>query len=86
MGISELIAEIGTGIGTFLPALVTALVDGFVGLFFITGESGAITGMSPVAVVSLTFFVFDACYKLIPMIAGWLKLQARRKKRARRAK
>lgn len=86
MGIAELLTEIGTGIGTFLPSLVTALVDGFVGLFFITGESGAISGMSPVAIVSLTFFIFGACYKLIPTIAGWLKLQSKRRKRARRAK
>ena len=85
MGITQLLTEIGGGIGSFLPALVTALVDGFVGLFFLTGEGGAITGMSPLAIVSITFFIIGSCYKLVPTIAGWLKLSAKKRRKAKKA-
>lgn len=86
MGIAELLADIGEGLGTFLPSLVKAMVDGFVGLFFTSGaEGGAITGLSAVGIVSLTFFIVGLGYKAIPTIAGWLKLKARARKK-RRAK
>lgn len=86
MGIADLLGEVGTGLGTFLPTLVRALVDGFVGLFFTTAaEGGNITGLSAVGTVSLTFFIVGLGYKAIPTIAGWLKLKARARKK-RRAK
>ena len=84
MGISGLLGELGTGLGTFLPSLVQAMVDGFVNLFFVT-DVGTITGLSAVGEVSLTFFIVGLCYKIIPTIAGWLKLKTsggkKRKKR-----
>lgn len=83
MGMAELLGDIGTGLGTFLPALVKAMVDGFVGLFFVENE-GAITGLSAVGMVSLTFFVVGLCYKIVPTVASWLKLKTRGFKRRKR--
>lgn len=85
MDITSLLGDIGGGLGSFLPALVSALVDGFVGLFFTTSDAGVISGLSAVGTVSLTFFIVGLSYKAIPTIAGWLKLRANRRKR-RRAK
>lgn len=86
MGITQFLTEIGAGLGSFLPTLVQTMVDGFIALFFATGENGAITGLNAVGETSLTFFIVAMSLKIIPTIAGWLKLRASRRKRARRAK
>lgn len=86
MGIAELLTEIGTGLGSFAPAFVKAMVETFVGLFFITGTEGTITGMSPVAVVSLTFFIIGMATRMVPTVASWLKLKIKGRKRSRARK
>ena len=86
---SNLIADLGTGIGTLLPNFMKSLLDGFVNLFFVkgTGENAAITGLSVVGEVALMFIVLGIAYKFIPTIVGWLRLKTRKggKRRSRRA-
>ena len=86
---SNLIADLGTGIGTLLPNFMKSFLDGFVSLFFVkgTGENPAITGLSVVGEVALMFIVLGIAYKFIPTIVGWLRLKCRRgsKRRSRRA-
>ena len=86
---SNLIADLGTGIGTLLPNFMKSFLDGFVSLFFVkgTGENPAITGLSVVGEVALMFIVLGIAYKFIPTIVGWLRLksQNRRSRRSRRA-
>lgn len=88
---SDLISDLGTGIGSLLPNFMKAFLDGFVKLFFTvtTAEGGAttITGISPVGDVALMFIVLGISYRFIPIIVGWLRLKAlnRRSRRSRRA-
>lgn len=86
---SNLIADLGTGIGTLLPNFMKSFLDGFVNLFFVkgTGENAAITGLSVVGEVALMFIVLGIAYKFIPTIIGWLRLKSRsgKKRRSRRA-
>ena len=86
---TELINNLGTGIGSLLPNFMKAFLDGFIKLFFVmgTGENPAITGLSVVGEVALMFIVLGIAYKFIPTIVGWLKLKCRRggKRRSRRA-
>lgn len=84
--ISQLLTDIGTGIGSFLPTFMKALLDGFVAIFFDTpAAGGASAGLSLVGVVALVFIIIGACYKFIPTILRWLrlgtaKLRGRRKR------
>lgn len=86
---SDLISNLGTGIGSLLPAFMKAFLDGFVSLFFVkgTGEGAGITGLSTVGEVALVFIVLGIAYKFIPTIVGWLRLKTRKggKRRSRRA-
>ena len=84
MDIASFLTELGSGIGAFVPSIVTGMLDAFVGLFFITDTSGAITGMSPLAMVSLSFFVIGLVYKFIPQVLGWLKTASKRRGRKKR--
>lgn len=89
MGISELLTDIGEGIGTFLPALVKALLDGFVNLFFTTAtEGGAITGLSALGIVSVVFIIIGMCKAFLPGILAWFrtKWKSRGSRRAKRAR
>lgn len=84
MSLSSLITDIGDGIGSFLPKLMKAFLDGFVSIFIEgTGESAK---LSPVAIVAIMFIVLYACYKFVPMIIGWLKLSARKVRARRKAR
>ena len=84
MKLAELLTQIGEGIGSFLPKLMKAFLDGFTSIF-ITG-TGETSALSPVAVVALMFLVLGACYKFVPTIIGWLRLSAakRRRRKARK--
>lgn len=86
MGIAELLGEIGSGIGTFLPALLEALLDGFVQLFFVTGTDAAITGLSALGEVSIVFFVISLCRQFIPGVLSWFKTKWKSGKKARKKK
>lgn len=84
MKLAELLIQIGEGIGSFLPKLMKALLDGFVGIFIEgTGETAT---LSAVGVVALLFLVLGVCYKFVPTIIGWLRLSMakRRRRKARK--
>ena len=79
MKLAELLTQLGEGIGSFLPKVMKALLDGFVAIFIEgTGETAT---LSAVGVVALLFLVIGACYKFIPTVIGWLKLSAAKRKR-----
>ena len=86
---TELITDLGTGIGSLLPNFMKSFLDGFVKLFFVmgTGENPTITGLSAVGDIALMFIVLGIAYKFIPTIVGWLRLKSQKggKRRARRA-
>lgn len=86
MGISELLGEIGGGIGTFLPAMLEALLDGFVSLFFTTGTDGVLTGLSALGEVSIVFMVIGLCKQFLPGILSWFRTKWKQGRKARRKK
>ena len=85
MDIATFLGSIGEGISTFVPDLVGGMLEAFTGLFFVV-ETGAITGLSPLGMASLSFFVIGLCYKFLPTVLGWLKTRSARRKKARAAK
>ncbi|MBQ0099313.1 MAG: hypothetical protein KBS91_02060 [Firmicutes bacterium] len=81
---TTILGDIATGLGTFMPSLAKALLDGFLGLFFIAteGTGGAITyTISVLGEVTLVFVVTGMCIKFIPMVTGWLRLRSRKGKK-----
>lgn len=76
--LSTILGDLASGIGSFLPALGSSFLDAFLALFFITGEAGAVTGITPLAEMGLLGMVIGASYKFIPMIVGWFRLKVRR--------
>lgn len=84
MNLTEMLTSLGEGIGSFLPKVMKALLDGFVAIFIDgTGETAT---LSAVGVVALLFLIIGACYKFIPTIIGWLKLSAAKRKRKKARK
>lgn len=81
--LSQMLTEIGTGIGSFLPSVMSALLHGFESIFLVTTGTGetAVTTLSPVGTIALLFIIIGACYKFIPTIVGWLRLSVKRKAR-----
>lgn len=86
MDIATFLGNIGEGIKTFVPDLVGGMLEAFTGLFFVVGEAGAITGLSPLGIASLSFFVVGLCYKFLPTVLGWLKTRSARRKKVRATK
>lgn len=84
MKLADMLTSLGEGIGAFLPKVMKALLDGFVAIFIEgTGETAK---LSPVGTVAILFLVIGACYKFIPMVIGWLKLSAAKRKRKKSRK
>lgn len=84
MNLTQMLTSLGEGIGAFLPKVMKALLDGFVAIFIDgTGETAK---LSAVGTVAILFLVIGACYKFIPMIIGWLKLSAAKRKRKKARK
>lgn len=84
MNLTTMLSQLGEGIGSFLPKVMKALLDGFVAIFIDgTGETAT---LSAVGTVALLFLVIGACYKFIPMVIGWLKLSAAKRKRKKARK
>ena len=85
---TNLISDLGAGIGSLLPTFMKAFLDGFVNLFFVkgTGENAAINGLSAVGEIALMFIVLGIAYKFIPTIVGWLRLKSQKGKSRRSRK
>ena len=84
MNLTQMLTSLGEGIGAFLPKVMKALLDGFVAIFI--DGTGEATKLSAVGTVAILFLVIGACYKFIPMVIGWLKLSAAKKKRRKARK
>lgn len=87
--LTNLIQDFITVLTDLVPALGTAVVGLFTELFLVTGEAGAISGLSPVGTVAVFFLAYYFCIGLLPRVMSLMKLgwsKGMAKLKARRAK
>lgn len=82
--LTSFFSDIASGLTTFVPAFFKAILDAFTNLFLVTGEAGAVTGLTPVAEIAIGFLVIGMVYKILPTIIGWFKLRMSKRKARRR--
>lgn len=82
--LTTILGDLASGIGTFLPSLAGSFLEAFLALFFVTGEAGAVTGITPLAEIGLLGMIIGASYKFVPMIVGWFRLRVSRRRAAKK--
>lgn len=65
---SDILTSLGTGLTSFLPNLIQMLVTGIQSLFFVAGESGAVTGLTAFGQLTLASIVVTMSIMLIRWI------------------
>ena len=83
--LSNFFTSLADGLTSFASSAITMIVDIFEGLFLVTGEAGAVTGLTPIAEIGIAFLAIAMVYKFLPVVLSWFRLGSKGKRRARKA-
>lgn len=89
MNVGQILTDIGSGLVSIVPAFFKAIWTAFCNLFLTFTESEGVitvTGFNVLGSLCLAFFIFYACYKILPVVVSFLNKKIKSSKRRRTSK